>query len=120
MASLIFKQTNLLFVTIVVEDPDDMTVEQYLEKYFEDVVKDFKDHTAGLIFKLRQDYEEGAESINQHMLQATSSVSSADKQLCVVLKVTAGSHIGQKFRLEPTTVSNYILYLFMIPRFTDC
>ena len=77
--------------------------------------QDFKDHTAQLISKLRQDYEEGAESINQHMSQA-----STDKKLSVVLKVTAGSHIGQKFRLEPTTVStSFVTYTVLYTAFAN-
>jgi pSer/pThr/pTyr-binding forkhead associated (FHA) protein len=32
-----------------------------------------------------------------------SATTSTEKKLCVILKVVGGSHIGQKFRLEPAT-----------------
>mmetsp|Transcript_30943 Transcript_30943/g.52321 ORF Transcript_30943/g.52321 Transcript_30943/m.52321 type:complete len:204 (+) Transcript_30943:93-704(+) len=79
-------------------DDDNMTVEKFLEKQIQSILEDFKAHSAGLIADLRQEYDEGVQSIKDMM----DKNSSEEKNICVTLKVMAGPHIGQKFRLEPT------------------
>lgn len=76
---------------------DNMSVEQYLEMHLNTIIKDFKQHTQGLISKLQDEYQEGARSINS----LTNKNKSEEKRICVILKVVAGPHIGQRFRLEP-------------------
>ncbi len=41
-----------------------MTVEQYLENHFENMMKDFRSHSEHLISKLRAEYAEGASQIS--------------------------------------------------------
>lgn len=75
-----------------------------------------------LIAKLRAEYAEGVVDIKKTLAQNCTSkndkyVSSSSKnnefstasmKLCVTLKCIAGGHLGQKFRLEPTTVSSAV------------
>jgi hypothetical protein len=76
---------------------DNMTVEQYLENYLDGIVKDFGQHTNSLITKLKDEYVEGAQSINDLMNKNKTE----EERICVNLKCVAGPHIGQRFRLEP-------------------
>ena len=65
------------------------------------LIQEFQKHSADLIAKLREECREGTQSIRQLMASNLTDV----KQLCVTLKCIAGSHIGQRFRLEASTVS---------------
>eukprot|EP00981_Chlorochromonas_danica_P016108 scaffold15715_cov338-Ochromonas_danica.AAC.1 len=62
------------------------------------MLQDFRNHAEGLVAKLRQEYKEGMESINGMM-----PVPAFSPQVVVTLKCIAGPHIGQRFRLEPST-----------------
>lgn len=84
---------------VVANPEDNMTVEQYLENYLDDIVKEFKKHTNSLITNLKDEYVEGAQSINDLMNKNKSD----EERICVHLKCVAGPHIGQRFRLEPST-----------------
>eukprot|EP01039_Chlorochromonas_danica_P000085 gene84-92_t len=77
---------------------ENMSVEKYLEAKFEEMLQDFRNHAEGLVAKLRQEYKEGMESINGMM-----PVPAFSPQVVVTLKCIAGPHIGQRFRLEPST-----------------
>lgn len=79
-------------------DDDSITVEQFLEKQFDNILTDFRSHCEELITTLKQEYQDGVRSIKDIMATTTSS----DK-LVVTLKCIAGPHIGQKFRIEPST-----------------
>jgi hypothetical protein len=61
-------------------------------------IQDLRQHGDLLIHKLRQEYQEGAREIKGLLNQVSST-----KRICVTLKCIAGAHLGQKFRLEPTT-----------------
>eukprot|EP01031_Cornospumella_fuschlensis_P029601 gene29601-35734_t len=77
---------------------DNMTVEKYLEAKFEEMIKDFRNHSETLVMKLRREYADGAAAIGAMMPTPDTG-----KALCVTLKCVAGPHIGQRFRLEPST-----------------
>mmetsp|Transcript_33072 Transcript_33072/g.33676 ORF Transcript_33072/g.33676 Transcript_33072/m.33676 type:complete len:188 (-) Transcript_33072:99-662(-) len=79
--------------------PDDMTVEQFLTKRCDEMIKSLDYHGEQLISKLTQEFAEGSTALKD--LLAESSGTST--RLCVILKVIAGAHLGQKFRLEPST-----------------
>jgi hypothetical protein len=74
-----------------------MTVEQFLTKQCDGIILDLQEHCSNLIDKLRNGYDEGAESIRELMSCTTTQA----KRICVTLKCIAGSHMGQKFRCEP-------------------
>ena len=74
----------------------DMTVEQFLGQQCDAIIEDVQKHAATLITKLKDEYASGSKEIRGMM----TSSSSKDKRICVVLKCTAGPHLGQKFRLE--------------------
>lgn len=50
----------------------DLTVEKYLEKQFEEMIKEFRNHTDSMIAKLRKEYQDGAQSILSLMESTTS------------------------------------------------
>ncbi len=56
-----------------------MTVEQYLEKQFEDMMKDFRCHSEQLISKLRAEYAEGASQISLLMTSHTCKSSGLNR-----------------------------------------
>jgi pSer/pThr/pTyr-binding forkhead associated (FHA) protein len=58
-------------------------------------------HGQSLISKLRQEYEDQAESIGELVKRSVEQ----SKSVYVNLKCTVGPHMGQKFRLEATTAS---------------
>jgi hypothetical protein len=58
--------------TITSKD-NDMTVEQFLEMKFQEMVKDVRSHAEGLISNLRQEYVEGAAQINSLVVKPTES-----------------------------------------------
>jgi len=80
---------------------DDMTVEQFLEAQCDSILDDLRQHSANLIEQLKKEFAEGAKSIT--LMMATEHGESRQKKLCVTLKVASGPHLGQKFRLEPST-----------------
>ena len=81
------------------ESVNEITVEQYLNQQCELIIQDLQKHTATMIAQLKSDYQQGAQEIRALM----SSSSSQAKTLCVTLKCVGGAHLGQKFRLEPST-----------------
>lgn len=78
---------------------DEMTVEEYLESKCEEIIRDLKRHGDQLVDRLQTEYTESAASIRSMMMKSTDGV----KKMCVSMKVLGGPHLGQKFRLEPTT-----------------
>lgn len=78
---------------------DTMTVEEYLEAKCEEIIRDLKRHGEQLVDRLKTEYTESTASIRSSMLKSKDGV----KKMCVSLKVLGGPHLGQKFRLEPTT-----------------
>jgi hypothetical protein len=52
---------------------NDMTVEQFLEIKFQEMVKDVRSHAEGLISNLRQEYVDGAAQINSLVVKPTES-----------------------------------------------
>jgi len=81
---------------------EDMTVEQFLELQCEAYIDDLKRHSASLIDCLKNEYADGVKSIKGMMVAATSGLD-RQKKLCVTLKAGTGPHLGQKFRLEPSS-----------------
>ncbi len=79
---------------------DEITVEKFLELQCEAIIQDFQAKTNAMISKLRAQYDDGAASLQLLMKQA---VPETVKSVCVILKCIAGSHIGQRFRLESTS-----------------
>jgi hypothetical protein len=79
----------------VVFEGDNLTVEQFLEKKFEGLVQELRDHADQLVSQLRKQYSDGAAAI-----QAIVSVTESSPNVCVTLKAIAGPHIGQRFCLE--------------------
>jgi len=77
----------------------EMTVEEYLEAKCEEIIRDLKRHGEQLVDRLKTEYTESAASIRSLMMKSTDGV----KKMCVSMKVLGGPHLGQKFRLEPTT-----------------
>jgi len=77
----------------------ELTVEKYLEQQCGAIIKDLREHGAALIGKLRGEFKEQSESILDMMKVASAET------ICVTLKVTAGPHLGQKFRLEAGSAS---------------
>jgi predicted patatin/cPLA2 family phospholipase len=59
-AALNMNDSNL---AIVATEDDDMTVEKYLEKKFEVMLQDFKNHTQSMVLKLREEYKSTAAQI---------------------------------------------------------
>ena len=107
-----------------VEQNEDMTVEQFLERQCETIIDDLRQHSAELIGRLKREYADGAKNIAAMMATSSSeargvaaapaptavgSSSSGEEarqgRLCVTLKTTSGPHMGQRFRLEATTES---------------
>mmetsp|Transcript_30153 Transcript_30153/g.28805 ORF Transcript_30153/g.28805 Transcript_30153/m.28805 type:complete len:186 (-) Transcript_30153:193-750(-) len=79
---------------------DELTVEQYLTQRCNAMIMDFQKHSADLISKLKDEYQDGALEIQKLM---PSSSSSDSKKLCITLKCVGGPHIGQRFRLQPNS-----------------
>jgi len=114
-----------------VEQNEDMTVEQFLERQCETIIDDLRQHSAELIGRLKREYADGAKNIAAMMATSSSEArgvaaapaptavgssssgsggsSSGEEarqgRLCVTLKTTSGPHMGQRFRLEATTES---------------
>eukprot|EP00596_Hydrurales_sp_CCMP1899_P007822 CAMPEP_0119035386 /NCGR_PEP_ID=MMETSP1177-20130426/2312_1 /TAXON_ID=2985 /ORGANISM="Ochromonas sp, Strain CCMP1899" /LENGTH=55 /DNA_ID=CAMNT_0006993491 /DNA_START=120 /DNA_END=284 /DNA_ORIENTATION=- len=55
------------------------------------MIMDFQKHSADLISKLKDEYQDGALEIQKLM---PSSSSSDSKKLCITLKCVGGPHIG--------------------------
>lgn len=112
---------------VVVHEDDNLTVEQFLEKKFEGLAqvsvtiynflelkdkvfidgfpiyfKELRDHAEDLVARIRKQYADGAAAI-----QAMVSIAEDAPSVCVTLKVIAGPHIGQKFRLEANPVRTH-------------
>jgi hypothetical protein len=79
----------------VVFEGENLTVEQFLEKKFEGLVQELRDHADQLVSQLRKQYSDGAAAI-----QAIVSATESSPNVCVTLKAIAGPHIGQRFCLE--------------------
>jgi hypothetical protein len=80
------------------EISDDITVERFLEIQCDSIIADLHEHGKSLIEKLRAEFQANNSSIRK--LLATTSADS--KKVLITLKVLAGPHLGQKFRLEPS------------------
>jgi hypothetical protein len=76
----------------------EMTVEQYLEEQCALIIKDLRLHGADLISKLKEQHNEGVNSIQSII---NSNMESVAEEISVTLKCIGGPHLGQKFRLEP-------------------
>jgi hypothetical protein len=50
---------------IVAKEDNDMTVEKYLEKKFEEMLQDFRNHTQTIVLKLREEYKTTASQIQE-------------------------------------------------------
>ena len=83
------------------QDDGEMTVEQFLETQCVEIVKDLRNHGQSLIKKLRQEYVDQSASVHELVKRSAEQ----SKHVCVNLKCIVGPHMGQKFRLEPTTTS---------------
>jgi len=83
-------------------DETQLTVEQFLEAQCEAIIDDLRQHSAELVGRLKLEYAEGAKSITA-MMSSTHGNAESQRRLCVTLKVGTGPHMGQKFRLEPST-----------------
>ncbi len=83
---------------------EEITVEKYLELQFEEMIKDFREHTQTLISKLKGEYQLTLEEVQKAGMNRSQDISSSS---VVTLKAIGGPHTGQKFRLESTNV-NYI------------
>jgi hypothetical protein len=76
---------------------DEITVEQYLEKKCKEMIDEVQKKTKDLISQLRKEFVAGKKDIEQMM--SSTLMSKSDKNVCILLKVLSGPHIGQKFRL---------------------
>jgi predicted component of type VI protein secretion system len=81
---------------------EDMTVEQYLNTQCEGMIDDVRIHGQSLVAKLQAQFQEQKDLILQMMQQQSSA---QHEIMCVTLRCMAGAHLGQKFRLEPTTAT---------------
>ena len=75
---------------------EDITVEEFLEKQCAEIMGDVQAHAKDLIAQLKEEYATGRKQIEKLMVQSTDT----STKLCMHLKVVAGQHMGQKFRLE--------------------
>lgn len=75
---------------------DEITVEEFLEKQCAEIMSDVQAHAKGLIVQLKEEYATGRKQIEKLMVQSTDT----STKLCLNLKIVAGQHMGQKFRLE--------------------
>lgn len=96
---LVTKATKISSAENVGAISDAMTVEAFLESKCEEIIKDLQRHGEQLIDRLKTEYDDSAASIRSLINQSSASA----QKLCVTLKCIGGPHLGQKFRLEPTT-----------------
>lgn len=79
---------------------EDITVEQFLERQCDSIINDLKQHSASLVDKLKKEYADGVKGITSAV---NSTAADTQKKLFLTIKVMTGAHMGQKFRLEPST-----------------
>ena len=70
-------------------------------------------HGETLVAKLQAEFQEQHDLIMQMMQQQANT---QHEIMCVTLRCMAGAHLGQKFRLEPTTVCDY----YYVHTFNKC
>lgn len=79
-----------------VDASGDITVEEFLERQCAEIMSDVQAHAKGLIAQLKEEYATGRKQIEELMMHNTDT----STKLCLNLKIVAGQHMGQKFRLE--------------------